>query len=59
MSLWLNSGLLHGREQGGSGERLPQGRLMCMLLVGGSLTEKQKRKEETEEEEDEEKEEEE
>ena len=57
MSLWLNSGLLHGREQGGSGERLPQGRLMCML--GGSLTEKQKRKEETEEEEDEEKEEEE
>ena len=56
MSLWLNSRLLHGRGQGGSGERLPQGRLMCML--GGSLTEKQKRKEETEEE-DEEKEEEE
>ena len=40
MSHWLDSRPLHGREQGGSGERLPQGRLMCTL--GGSLREKQK-----------------
>ena len=42
MSLWLDSRPLHGRRQGGSGERLPQGKLMCTL--GGSLREKQKRK---------------
>ena len=28
MSLWLDSRPLHGRRQGGSGERLPQGRLV-------------------------------
>ena len=41
-SLWLDSRPLHGRRQGGSGERLPQERLMCTL--GGSLREKQKRR---------------
>jgi len=48
MSPRLDSRLLHGRGQGGSGERLPQGRLMRTL--GGSRREKQKRKEEVEEE---------
>jgi len=43
MSLWLDSRPLHGRRQGGSGERLPQGKLMCTL--GESLREKQKRRE--------------
>ena len=52
MSHWLDSRPLHGREQGGSGERLPQGRLMCTL--GGSLREKQKIREKEEEEEKEE-----
>jgi len=33
MSLWLDSRPLHGRRQGGSGERLPQGKLMCTLVV--------------------------
>jgi len=31
MSLWLDSRPLHGRRQGGSEERLPQGRLMRTL----------------------------
>ena len=48
---------VHGRGQSGSGERLPQGRLMCTL--GGNLREKQKIREKEEEEEIEEEEEEE
>ena len=56
MSLWLDSRPLHGRRQGGSGERLPQEKLMCTL--GGSLREKQKRREQEQEEEEEEEEEE-
>jgi len=51
MSLWLDSRPLHGRRQGGSGERLPQGKLMCTLA--GTLREKQKRREQEEEEEEE------
>ena len=43
MSLWLDSRPLHGRRQGGSGERLPQGKLMCTL--GGSLREQSRREE--------------
>ena len=38
----LDSRPLHGRRQGGKGERLPQGRLMC--APGGGLREKQKRR---------------
>jgi hypothetical protein len=63
MSLRLDSRPLHGRGQGGSGERLPQKRWMCTL--GGSRRETIKikeegirRKEDEEEEEGEEKEEE-
>ena len=52
MRLWLDSRPWHGRRQGGSGERFPQGRLMCTL--GRSLREKQKIREEEEEEEEEE-----
>ena len=50
MSLWLDSRPLHGRRQGGSGERLLQGK---MYTRGGSLREKQKRREKEEEEEEE------
>jgi len=39
MSLWLDSRPLHGRRQGGNGERLPQGRLTFTL--GGSLREEE------------------
>ena len=53
MSLWLDSRPLHRSGQGGSGERLPKGRLMCAL--GGSLREKQKIREEKKKEEEEEK----
>jgi hypothetical protein len=52
MSLWLDSRPLDGRRQGGGGERVPQGKLMCTL--GGSLREKQKRRGQEEEEEEEE-----
>ena len=44
MSFWLDSRPLNGRGQGGSGERLPQGRLMRTLSEG-------EREEEEEEEE--------
>ena len=44
MSLQLDSRPLHGRGQGGSGERLPQKRWMCTL--GGSRRETIKIKEE-------------
>ena len=57
MSLKLDSRLLHGRGQGGSQERLPQGRLLRTL--GESLREKQKIREEAGGEEEEEEEEEE
>ena len=49
MSLQLDSRPLHGREQGGSRERLPQVKLTC--TKGRSLREKQKIREEEEEEE--------
>jgi len=52
MSFWIDRRPLHGRRQGGSGERLPQGRLMCTLP--GSLREKHKIRGEEEEKEEEE-----
>ena len=51
VSLWLDSRSLNERGQGGSGQRLSQGRLMRTL--GGSLREKKKIREEEEEEEEE------
>ena len=42
MSLRLDGRPLNGRRQGGSGERLPQARLLCTL--GGSRREKEKEK---------------
>ena len=44
MSFWLDSRPLNGRGQGGSGERLPQGRLMRTL--GGIRRENEKKKKE-------------
>ena len=52
MSLRLDSRPLHGRGQGGSGERLPQGRWMCKL--GGREKQKIREEEVVEEEEEEE-----